>query len=203
MDLGRISVSAARKWRFVHFSFLPGSSQIPGVVLQIVCTECTIYSGPRKHSSHSHSFAFTLTQRVYVRWIAALVRSCHSSSDYPDTGVFGCFSYKRHQYTLNARNTELNTRTNVSSLSVQTPFQSSRTHNPLGDDDDPDVTVNPSEQCPPGTIVVGSNAAIFEVYKYAHTLTDVGTLRHAATTQCSHFSSGQRRHLWMRATVSG
>lgn len=94
MDLGRISVSAARKWRFVHFSFLPGSSQIPGVVLQIVCTECTIYSGPRKHSSHSHSFAFTLTQRVYVRWIAALVRSCHSSSDYPDTGVFGCFSHK-------------------------------------------------------------------------------------------------------------
>lgn len=158
----------------VHFSFPSGEQPDSGS-----CTpnsaECTISN----NLFWSQKTLLTLTQFCLhsyfacIRWIAALALVTRRR-DYPDTG-FRMFLSIRYQYTLNAGNGEQNRTTTLGeSLSTpdgSIPFQSLRIrpYHPL---DDPDVTVNPPEQCPPGTIdpVVGSNAAIFE-HKHTHRCT--------------------------------
>lgn len=126
MVLRRGSSWVSRKWKnLLHtFLFLPGSSQIPGVVLQIVHSV--------QHSNNlfwSQKTLLTLTQfcphsdYACICWIAALhllLSLVRRLRDYPDIRVFGCFSL--HQYTLNrfSAKTEHNRTTKESQLRTST-----------------------------------------------------------------------------------
>lgn len=125
MILRRGSSWVSRKWNLLHtFLFLPGSSQIPGVVLQIVHSV--------QHSNNlfwSQKTLLTLTQfcphsdYACICWIAALHLLLSLVVATILIRVFGRFSL--HQYTLNGfSGTEQNRTSKESPNSGLQPFAS-------------------------------------------------------------------------------